>query len=252
MATPQKTINGAIVLDRHSLDKQLSRNPVDYPGGFVFLIDKPYGWTSSDAVRKLKFSLQRWFGVKNIKVGHAGTLDPLATGVLMVCAGKATKIAEALQSQEKEYIAEITFGATTPSFDLEKEIDATFPTSHITKGAIDSVIPGFLGTQEQMPPLFSAKLIDGRRAYEIAREGKEATMKPALITIHSMEVMLWESPVLTLRISCSKGTYVRSVARDLGISLGSGAHLSGLIRSSSGEFRVADAISFEKLKPFFE
>ncbi|MFA6770293.1 MAG: tRNA pseudouridine(55) synthase TruB [Bacteroidales bacterium] len=215
-------------------------------------MDKPYSWTSADAVRKLKFSIQRWFGVKNIKVGHAGTLDPLATGVLMVCAGKATKLAETLQAQKKGYIAQITFGATTPSLDLEKEIDAHFPYNHITKKLIKETLPSFIGEIEQVPPIYSAKMINGTRAYNIARAGKEAKMNPALVTIYNLEIISYDAPVLNLAINCSKGTYVRSLARDLGKALQSGAHLTALIRSFSGDFRVTDAISFEKLKPFLE
>lgn len=241
-----------VVIDKSKLSTPLSKNIADYANGLIFLINKPYGWTSADAVRKLKFSLQRWFGVKNIKVGHAGTLDPLATGVLMICAGNATKLAETLQAQKKEYIAQITFGATTPSFDLEKEIDAHFPYQHITEESIKEILPTFMGEIEQMPPLFSAKMIDGTRAYNLARAGKEAKMNPALITIYNIEVVSYDSPVLNIAISCSKGTYVRSIARDLGEVLQSGAHLTALIRSASGNFRVTDAISFENLKPFFE
>lgn len=241
-----------IVIDKTKLSTPLSKKIEDYPKGLIFLIDKPYGWTSSDAVRKIKFSLQRWFGVKNIKVGHAGTLDPLATGVLIICAGKATKIAESLQAQKKEYIAQITFGATTPSFDLEKEIDAYFPYKHITEESIKAILPSFKGEIEQMPPIFSAKMIDGVRAYNLARAGKEAKMKPSLVTIYNIEVISYDSPVLNITINCSKGTYVRSIARDFGEALQSGAHLTGLIRSSSGNFKVSNAISFEKLKPFLE
>ena len=242
----------AVIIDKNSISTPLSKDITNYPGGIIFLIDKPYGWTSADAVRKLKFSLQRWFGVKNIKVGHAGTLDPLATGVLMVCAGNATKLAESLQAQKKEYIAQITFGATTPSFDLEKEIDAHFPYTHITEESIKDVLPSFLGEIEQIPPLFSAKMIDGTRAYNIARAGKEAKMNPSRITIYNLEVISYDSPTLNIAIGCSKGTYVRSIARDLGEALQSGAHLTALIRSASGNFRVTNAISFENLKPFFE
>lgn len=241
-----------IIIDNTKLSTPLSREIADYPKGLVFLIDKPYGWTSSDAVRKIKYSLQRWFGVKNIKVGHAGTLDPLATGVLMICAGKATKLAESLQAQRKEYIAQITFGATTPSFDLEKEIDAHYPYNHITEESIKEILPSFIGEIEQMPPLFSAKMIDGVRAYNIARAGKEAKMKPSLVTIYGIEVVSYDSPVLNITINCSKGTYVRSIARDFGEALKSGAHLTGLIRSSSGKFKISNAISLEKLKPFLE
>ncbi|MDD2419107.1 MAG: tRNA pseudouridine(55) synthase TruB [Bacteroidales bacterium] len=247
-----KMIKGATIIDKTALSVKLSRNFQDYPGGLVFVVDKPYGWTSADAVRKLKFSLQRWFGIKNIKVGHAGTLDPLATGILLICAGKATKIAETLQSQQKEYIAEITFGATTPSYDLEKEIDNTYPFEHITLEGIKNIIPTFLGEQQQLPPIFSAKLIDGKRAYESARAGEQVKMKPATVTINTMEIAEWSQPILTIAISCSKGTYVRSLARDMGVALNSGAHLTGLVRSGSGQFKIAQAISFENLKPFFD
>ncbi len=239
-------------IDIRNTNLPLSKNIVDYPEGLIFVIDKPYGWTSADAVRKIKFSLQRWFGVKNIKVGHAGTLDPLATGVLLVCAGKATKMADSLQSQTKEYIAEITFGATTPSFDLEKEIDSYFPCNHITKENIVSILPEFTGELDQLPPVFSAKLIDGKRAYDITRAGKVAEVKPAKITIYNLEVISFNSPVLKIAIECSKGTYIRSFARDIGERLNSGAYLSALIRSSSGEFRVENAISMDKLKLFLE
>lgn len=250
--TTDKTKKEAVIISKENLSTPLSKEITDYPGGIIFLIDKPYGWTSADAVRKLKFSLQRWFGVKNIKVGHAGTLDPLATGVLMICAGNATKLAESLQSQKKEYIAQVTFGATTPSYDLEKEIDDHFPYSHITEESIKEILPSFMGEIEQMPPLFSAKMIDGTRAYNIARAGKEAKMNPAIVTIYNLEVISYESPILNIAITCSKGTYVRSIARDLGESLQSGAHLTALIRSASGNYRVTNAISFENLKPFFE
>lgn len=250
--TTDKPKKEAVIISKENLSTPLSKEITDYPGGIIFLIDKPYGWTSADAVRKLKFSLQRWFGVKNIKVGHAGTLDPLATGVLMICAGNATKLAESLQSQKKEYIAQVTFGATTPSLDLEKEIDAHFPYSHITEESIKEILPSFMGDIEQMPPLFSAKMIDGTRAYNIARAGKEAKMNPTIVTIYNLEVISYESPILNIAITCSKGTYVRSIARDLGESLQSGAHLTALIRSASGNYRVTNAISFENLKPFFE
>ncbi|PKP05980.1 MAG: tRNA pseudouridine(55) synthase TruB [Bacteroidetes bacterium HGW-Bacteroidetes-5] len=224
----------------------------DYPVGLVIVLDKPYGWTSADAVRKIKFALQRWFGVKNIKVGHAGTLDPLATGVLMICAGKATRLAESLQSQKKEYIAEITFGATTPSFDLEKEIDATFPFEHITKESVEEILPLFTGEIDQIPPLFSAKLVDGNRAYDIAREGKDVQLKASKITIYNLRVLNYQAGVLKLFVECSKGTYIRSLARDFGVSLKSGAHLSSLVRSGSGSFKVENAISMDNLKLFLQ
>lgn len=243
----------AVVIDRSTLTKPLSRDLSDYPSGILIVLDKPYEWTSADAVRKLKFMLQRWFGVKKIKTGHAGTLDPLATGILLICAGKATKSAEKYQAGEKEYVADIQFGATTPSFDLEKEIDKRYPWEHITQKDIHSVLQEhFNGEIEQIPPLFSAKLINGTRAYEIARAGKEAQIKASSVTIHSTQILSWNPPDLKLSIKCSKGTYIRSIARDLGIQLQSGAHLTSLVRTSSGEFHLKNALSFEILKPFFE
>ena len=239
-------LNTPLLLDRCSVGTEISRNLSDYPAGIVLLLDKPYGWTSADAVRKVKFTLQRFFGQKNIKVGHAGTLDPLATGVLLICAGKATKIAEELQSQPKEYIAEITFGATTPSFDLEKEIDAIYPYEHITKQGIEDMFSSFMGEIEQVPPIFSAKLINGKRAYEYAREGKERELKPSKISIYGLEIISFINPILKIAVSCSKGTYIRSLARDFGMALSSGAHLSGLIRSSSGGYRIENSLSINE------
>ena len=240
------------IIDRNNLEKPLSKQLDNYPSGIVIVLNKPYGWTSADAVRKIKFSLQRWFGVKNIKVGHAGTLDPLATGILIICAGKATRLAEHYQSQIKGYIAGITFGATTPSFDLEKEIDATYPFEHITPDLINSVLPMFTGEIEQIPPIFSAKLIEGSRAYDIARSGNDAVMKPTAVTIYSLKQLSYDNGVLSLEIICSKGTYVRSIARDLGVALKSGGHLTDLVRSSSGEFKVENAISMDNLKLFLQ
>ena len=235
-----------LLLDKSSIGTEISRSLDDYPNGIVILLDKPYGWTSADAVRKIKFTLQRFFGQKNIKVGHAGTLDPLATGVLLICAGKATKIAEELQSQPKEYIAEITFGATTPSFDLEKEIDAVYPYEHITRDGIDDILSSFIGEIEQVPPIFSAKLINGKRAYEYAREGEKRELKPSKISIYGLEIISFANPVLNIVISCSKGTYIRSLARDLGVALNSGGHLTGLIRSSSGGYRIENSLSINE------
>ena len=190
---------------------------------------------------------QKHFRKKNIKVGHAGTLDPLATGVLLVCIGKATKQAEALQAQQKEYIAEITLGATTPSFDLEKEMDALYPYEHITKEAVEAVLEGMTGEQDQIPPVFSAKLINGTRAYEMARAGEEVVMKPARINIYSLEIVDFSLPKLVVRVRCSKGTYIRSLARDIGAALDSGGHLTGLIRSESGNFKVTEALSMDDI-----
>ena len=284
----------------------LSGNIEDYPEGIIIPIDKPYRWTSADVIRKIKYTAIRHFGKKNLKVGHAGTLDPLATGVLLVCIGKATKLAEELQSHDKEYVAGITFGATTPSYDLEKEIDRFFPHEHITADGICEALPGFIGEQDQIAPLFSAKSVDGVRAYELARklhkEGKtldeaaEELIRVSRINITELECIEFigasaasedprtvpaalihplagggmSSPAIAgsesnassrinvtdnsslglpravVRMACSKGTYVRAFARDLGETLGTGAHLDSLQRSRSGIFRVENALTVEQ------
>ena len=297
----------------------LSRNIDDYPEGIIIPIDKPYRWTSADVIRKVKYAAIRHFGKKNLKVGHAGTLDPLATGVLLVCIGKATKLAETLQSHDKEYVAGITFGATTPSYDLEKEIDRFFPYEHISAEGVTEALPGFIGEQDQVAPLFSAKSVDGVRAYELARklhregksmdeaaqdlirvsriniselelvefhilaedsrlknnpshfvgpspcgQGGSTVFQPTTLSssssgeIHAENISKASSrinvtdnselglPRAVVRIACSKGTYVRAFARDLGEALGSGAHLDSLQRSRSGEFRVENALTVEQ------
>ena len=277
----------------------LSRNIEDYPDGIIIPIDKPYRWTSADVIRKVKYAAIRHFGKKNLKVGHAGTLDPLATGVLLVCIGKATKLAETLQSHDKEYVAGVTFGATTPSYDLEKEIDRMYPHEHITADAVSRTLPAFIGEQDQIAPLFSAKSVDGVRAYELARklykqhsgtEGEtsalgseidsaaESLIRVSRINISELELLAFERstgdrrlesedratgsnassrinvtdntalglPRAVIRMSCSKGTYVRSFARDLGEALNTGAHLDSLQRSRSGIFRIENALSVEQ------
>ena len=321
----------------------LSRSIEEYPEGIIIPIDKPYRWTSADVIRKVKFAAIRHFGKKNLKVGHAGTLDPLATGVLLVCIGKATKLAETLQAHDKEYVAGITFGATTPSYDLEKEIDRFFPHEHITAEAVETVLPDFIGEQDQVAPLFSAKSVDGVRAYELARKlygtmgqsdsddplsssrtiplagggmssashlshssyigtdidaAAKELIRVSRINITELELVGFESgssgmendpshsfgagpspcgqrgstvfhtaatggasassrinvtdnsnlglPRAVVRMACSKGTYVRAFARDLGEALGSGAHLDSLQRSRSGIFRVEDALTVEQ------
>ncbi len=266
---------------------RLSDSIEDYPEGIVMPVDKPYRWTSADVVRKIKWAACRHFGKKKMKIGHAGTLDPLATGVLLVCIGKATKLAEELQKHDKEYIAGISFGATTPSYDLEKEIDRMYPTDGVSEESLRSVLPSFVGVQEQIAPLFSAKSVDGVRAYEIARkmymearsQGREFdhseadTLSRQVINIHEMELLgFWPQgkekpkdeaeeqdgrnlrinvtdntalhlPHAEIRVLCSKGTYIRALARDLGESLGSGAHLDSLRRTKTGGFHVEDALS---------
>ncbi len=215
--------------------------------GMVLSVDKPYRWTSTDVVRKVK-ALLRQAGYPKAKVGHAGTLDPLATGVLLVCVGRATKRNDSLQAEEKEYVAEIELGATTPSYDLEKEIDARYPIEHITEELLRSEVERMLGEQMQLPPIYSAKYIDGRRAYEYAREGLEVEIKRSKITIHEIEILEFELPRVVLRIRCSKGTYIRSIARDLGEALKSGAHLTGLRRTRSGNFLVEESLSLENVE----
>ncbi|MDR0559014.1 MAG: tRNA pseudouridine(55) synthase TruB [Prevotellaceae bacterium] len=219
--------------------------------GCVLCIDKPYTWTSADVVRKIKYLLKK-AGLKTVKAGHAGTLDPLATGLLIVCTGKATKQIESIQQGEKEYLADICFGTTTPSYDLETEPDGNYPFEHITEEMLKSAMTSFLGEQEQIPPLFSAKLIDGKRAYEYARKGEFPEMKPSKINISSMELVEYNPPVAKIKINCSKGTYIRSLARDLGAVLNSGAHLSSLRRTASGEYKVDSALTINELLCIFD
>lgn len=210
------------------------------------MIDKPYRWTSFDAVKRLRGAVQRRLNAKRFKVGHAGTLDPLATGVLLVCTGRATKRIAELQEGMKEYVAEITFGATTPSYDLEKEIDATYPWEHITPELIAETLPKFQGHVMQVPPVFSAVKVDGKRAYNYARKGKEVEIKAKPLEIKELEVLNWEAPKLTLRVLCSKGTYIRALARDLGEAMNSGAHLTALRRTRVGDYTIDDAMSLDQ------
>lgn len=219
---------------------------MDYISGEILVIDKPYRWTSFDAVKRLRGAVQRRLNAKRFKVGHAGTLDPLATGVLLVCTGRATKRIAELQEGMKEYVAEITFGATTPSYDLEKEIDATYPWEHITPELIAETLPKFQGHVMQVPPVFSAVKVDGKRAYNYARKGKEVEIKAKPLEIKELEVLNWEAPKLTLRVLCSKGTYIRALARDLGEAMNSGAHLTALRRTRVGDYTINDAMSLDQ------
>ena len=219
---------------------------MDYISGEILVIDKPYRWTSFDAVKRLRGAVQRRLNAKRFKVGHAGTLDPLATGVLLVCTGRATKRIAELQEGMKEYVAEITFGATTPSYDLEKEIDATYPWEHITPELIAETLPKFQGHVMQVPPVFSAVKVDGKRAYNYARKGKEVEIKAKPLEIKELEVLSWEAPKLTLRVLCSKGTYIRALARDLGAAMNSGAHLTALRRTRVGDYTINDAMSLDQ------
>lgn len=258
----------------------------DYPDGIILPIDKPYRWTSADVVRKIKYTACRHFGKKNLKVGHAGTLDPLATGILLVCIGPATRKAEELQASAKQYLAGVSFGATTPSYDLEKEIDRRYSTEGISSASIETLLPSFIGEQEQIAPLFSAKSVDGVRAYETARKlykqglSVEDTgiLQANRVTIYDLrlesfdpEARLQNSapqeerfrikvadvssenlPTATIRVDCSKGTYIRSLARDLGEALGSGAFLSSLRRTRNGGFDISQALDLEETVALFK
>ncbi|MDE5807551.1 MAG: tRNA pseudouridine(55) synthase TruB [Muribaculaceae bacterium] len=219
---------------------------MDLISGEIIGIDKPLGWTSFDAVKRLRGAIQRRLKVKKFKVGHAGTLDPLATGVLIICTGRATREIERLQSGSKEYIADIRLGATTPSFDLETEIDASYPWEHITLQSVEDVLPRFRGKVMQVPPVFSAVKIDGKRAYKFARKGEEVELKAKPLEISELEVLSFEAPVLRLRIVCSKGTYIRALARDIGQALDSGAHLIGLRRTRVGDIAIGNCLSLEE------
>jgi len=219
--------------------------PETYLDGAVLYIDKPLNWTSFDVVNKIRKSLRQQLGIKKIKVGHAGTLDPLATGLVIICTGKATKQIMQFQDMDKAYTARVRLGATTPSFDLETEIDQTYPWEHITSDRIKQALLKLSGDQEQMPPLFSAKSVDGKRAYAMARKGKEMELKSQMIHISRLELISQELPDLILNVECSKGTYIRSLARDLGSILDSGAHITGLRRTRIGPYHVDNAISIE-------
>lgn len=214
-------------------------------------MDKPLHWTSFDLVNRVRGSLCRQLGVKKLKVGHAGTLDPLATGVVIICTGRKTKEIDVLMNHDKEYVATLQLGATTPSFDLEHEVDATYPTAHITRELLDEVLPTFVGEQWQVPPVYSAVKVNGKRAYEYARKGKEEQVKlnPKLLVIDTIELSDFdqEKMQLTIRVVCSKGTYIRALARDIGERLGSGAHLIALRRTRVGQYTISDCVTLEEL-----
>lgn len=221
----------------------------DYLEGQILLIDKPLKWSSFQAVNKLKYILKRKYNLpKKFKIGHAGTLDPLATGLLIVCTGKFTKRITNIQAQAKEYTGTITVGATTPSYDLETEVDATFPTEHITAGLIRTAIQKFLGEIDQKPPVFSAIKKDGKRLYEHARAGEEVEIAFRKTTIHEFEITRIALPEIDFRVKCSKGTYIRSLAFDFGKALNSGAHLSVLRRTKIGDFSVENGITPEEFE----
>lgn len=215
---------------------------MDFVEGEILAFDKPLHWTSFDVVAKVRRTLCRCLGQKKLKVGHSGTLDPLATGVVIVCTGKKTKMIEQLQYDTKEYVATMQLGATTPSYDMEHPVDKTYPTAHITRSLIDRTIPQFVGEQWQVPPMYSAVSVNGKRAYEIARRGEHVELKPKLLVIDEIEVLSFDAAkmLLTIRVVCSKGTYIRALARDIGERLESGAYLTALRRTRVGNTRVED------------
>ncbi len=225
---------------------------MDFIAGEVIYFNKPLTWTSFDLVNKFRYKLSRKLGVKKIKVGHAGTLDPLATGVMIVCTGKATKRIDEFQYQTKEYIATLKLGETTPSFDLEKEIDAVYPTEHITKELVEEILKRFVGTIEQIPPVFSACKIEGKRAYELARKGEEVPLKAKTLVIDEIELLDCCLPIIKIRVVCSKGTYIRALARDIGIALGSGAHLIALERTRIGDITLDQCMHPDEIDAFLD
>lgn len=212
--------------------------------GYIAVIDKPLEWTSSDVVRKIKFRLNK-MGYRKIKVGHAGTLDPLATGILLVCIGKATKQVDALQAERKEYVAELMLGATTPSYDMEHPVDKTYPIDHITREKVEEALVALTGERLQAPPIYSAKKVEGLRAYELARAGEQVELRKALINIYSITLEEYDLPKIRIRVECSKGTYIRSLAQEIGEKLDSGAYLTMLRRTRNGQFSEADAESLD-------
>lgn len=225
---------------------------MDFLAGEILPLYKPYGWTSFQIVSKVRYHLSRHHKVKRFKVGHAGTLDPLATGVLLLCTGKATKRIEELQSHTKEYVADLMLGATTPSFDMEHPVDATYPYEHITPELIEETLPRFIGSIAQRPPLFSACKVDGKRAYKLARDGSDMELAPKQIQIDEIELLACKLPKITIRVVCGKGTYIRSLARDLGEALGSGAYLTRLERTRIGDVRIEQCINPEDFQTWLE
>lgn len=220
---------------------------MDFKTGEILCFNKPLGWTSFKVVGHIRYHLCRFIGEKKLKVGHAGTLDPLATGVMILCTGRATKRIEEFQAETKEYIATLRLGATTPSFDLEHEIDRTYPTEHITLEAVREALARFVGTIEQVPPAFSACMVEGKRAYELARKGEEVALKAKTLVIDEIELLEHrlgvQEPTIRIRVVCSKGTYIRALARDIGAALHSGAHLVELVRTRVGNVRIEDCLN---------
>lgn len=225
---------------------------MNFKDGAIICVNKPYGWTSFGVVNKVRYFVCRKQGVKKLKVGHAGTLDPLATGVMILCTGRATKRIEEFQAHTKEYVATLRLGATTPSFDLEKEVDATYPTGHITRELVEETLKQFVGSIEQVPPAFSACKVDGKRAYDLARKGREVELKPKTLVIDEIELLACELPDIRIRVVCSKGTYIRALARDIGIALHSGAHLTALERTRVGDVRLEDCLALDQVEAWVD
>lgn len=219
----------------------------DFLTGEILILNKPIDWTSNDLVQKVRNTVCRLMKIKKLKMGHAGTLDPKATGVMVLCSGKLTKQIDAIQADEKEYVAQLKIGATTPSFDLETEEDGQFPTDHITQELVENILPSFVGAIEQIPPVYSAVKVDGKRAYQLARKGKEVELKSKMLVVKEIELLRFEMPEIELRIVCSKGTYIRALARDIGAALGSGAYLIGLQRTRIGTFSIDQSLDLKEL-----
>ena len=219
----------------------------DFIRGEILVLNKPLDWTSFDLVNKVRIMLCRLMNIKKLKIGHAGTLDPKATGVMVLCTGKLTKQIDEIQADEKEYVALLKVGATTPSFDLETEEDEQFATAHITRETLENVLPSFVGAIEQIPPAYSAIKVDGKRAYKLARKGKEVELKSKMLVVKEIEILRFEMPEIELRIVCSKGTYIRALARDIGKALNSGAYLKGLIRTRIGEYSIDQSLDLTEL-----
>ncbi len=219
---------------------------MNFTEGEIFYINKPLHWTSFDVVKRVRIQILRRLHRKKIKVGHAGTLDPLATGVIIVCTGRATKQIERLQAGTKEYVATLQLGATTPSYDLETEVDATYPYEHITRQQIEETLTLFQGSIKQVPPAFSACKVDGTRAYKMARKGKEVELQAKELVIDEIELLDFNPPLATIRVVCGKGTYIRALARDIGSALGSGAHLTSLERTRVGDVTINDCLSIDE------
>jgi tRNA pseudouridine55 synthase len=225
---------------------------MDFIEGEVLYVNKPLHWTSFNVVNRIRWKIQKTLKIKKIRVGHAGTLDPLATGVMIICTGKKTKLIESYQYQTKEYVATLQLGSTTPCFDLELPVDAHYPVEHITAELVQQIIPQFVGEIWQVPPVYSAVKVDGKRAYDYAREGKEVELKSKLLVIDEIEILHFSLPVLKIRVVCSKGTYIRALARDIGLALNSGAHLIALERTRIGDIRLSDCSEISDLTTHIE